>query len=80
MKVYLVYWCNNEPYEDYYESVDAVCMTYEGAERYILGNGYKPHVCKGEWEKRNMAHYFDSEPDEFGYHCSMWIKEREVDA
>ena len=24
MKVYLAYWCNNEDYEDYYESIERV--------------------------------------------------------
>lgn len=80
MKVYLVYWCNNEPYEDYYESVEAVFSTYKGAERYILDQGYHPHECKSEWEERNMAHYFDSEPDDYGRHHTMWIKDMEVDS
>jgi len=78
MKVYLVYWCNNEMYEDYYECVDAVYSTREGAERYIASKGYKPHECKGEWEKKNMAHIFDSEPDEFGECSSMWVREMAV--
>lgn len=78
MTVYLVYWCNNESWEDYYVSVDAVFATREGAERYILGNGYKPHVCVNEWEKRNMAGRYDSEPDEFGEYDSMWVREMEV--
>ena len=79
MKVYLVYWCNNEAWEDYCETVDAVFSTHDGAERFILSHNHKPHVCKSEWEKRNMAHYYDSEPDEWGERTSMWVREMEVD-
>lgn len=78
MRVYLVYWCNNEPYEDYHELVDSVFSTRDGAVGYIAAQGYRPHVCKGEWEKRNMAHYFDSEHDEYGEHNSMWVREMDV--
>ena len=78
MKVYLVYWCNNEAYEDYYVTVDAVCATRELAERFILSKGYRPHVCVDEWEKRNWANRYDSKPDEFGGYSSMWIREMEV--
>lgn len=80
MKVYLVYWCNNEQWEDYYETVDGVFSTREKAVAHINGRGYKPHKCESEWEKRNMADHFDGPPDEFGDHGSMWVREKEVDA
>ena len=79
MKVFLAYWCNNEPYEDYHETVDGVFSTSEGAEAFIVGKGYRPHVCVDEWEKRNMAGRFDKRVDEYEMH-SMWIREMEVDA
>lgn len=79
MKVYLVYWCNNEPWEDYSESVDAVFSTRERAEQFILEQGYRPHVCESEWEKQHMAEHFDSEDDGFGGHYSMWVREMEVE-
>lgn len=78
MKVYLVYWCNNEAWEDYSEDVEAAFSTREGAEAFILAQGYKPHVCESEWEKRNLADRFDSSPDEWGEHCSMWVREMVV--
>lgn len=78
MKVYLVYWCNNERYEDYYESVKAVCSSYERAVKFIADKGYKPHVCESEWEKLHMVDRFDSEADEWGDYYSMWVREMEV--
>lgn len=80
MKVYLAYWCNNEQWEDYDEIVEAVFSSIEKAVDYIVGKGYRPHECKGEWEKRNMADRYDSGPDEFGHRNSMWVREMEVDA
>ena len=79
MKVYLVYWCNNESYEDYYEGIRAVFSTEEGAKSYITARGCKPHVCTSEWEKKHLVNRFDSEPDEFGEYSSMWVREMEVD-
>ena len=78
MKVYLVYWCNNEPYEDYNETVDAVFSTRERAVKFITDKGYKPHVCESEWEKRHMADRFDIRYDEWTTY-SMWVCEMEVD-
>lgn len=78
MKVYLVYWCNNEPWEDYYETVDAVFSTRERAEKFITDKGYKPHECESEWEKRDMEHRFDTQYDEYETY-SMWVREKEVD-
>ena len=80
MKVYLVYWCNGEMWEDYYEMVEAVFSSREKAVDYIVGKGYRSHECKSEWEKRNMADRYDSAPDEFGHRNSMWVREMEVDA
>lgn len=80
MKVYLVYWCNNDMYEDYYECVEAVFSTDTMAKEYIASHGCKPHVCVGAWEKKHLADRFDSEPDEFGEYYSMWVCEMEVDA
>lgn len=79
MKVYLVYWCNNEAWEDYSEAVEAAFSTRDGAEASILAQGYKPHVCESEWEKNNLADWFDSDPDEWEEYESMWVKEMEVD-
>lgn len=76
-KVYLVYWCNNESYEDYYEGVKAVCATHEGAEGYILSKGCKPRIREG-WEPKRWKPRYDSEPDEYGEYYSMWIEEMEV--
>lgn len=78
MKVYLVYYCNNEAYEDYYECVEAVFSTEEKAIEYITSCGYKPHVCVGEWEKQHLANRFDSMRDEYGEYYSMWVREMEV--
>lgn len=79
MKVYLVYWCNNEQWEDYCESVDAVFSTRERAEQFIIAKGYTPHVCDSEWEKKHMADRFDSiDDDGYGLHYSMWVREMEV--
>ena len=77
-KVYLVYWCNNERWEDYEECVDAVFSTRERAEQYIIDKGYTPHVCESEWEKKHMADRFDQRFDEYTVH-SMWVREMEVD-
>ena len=74
MNVYLVYWCNNEPYEDYNEAVTAVFATEEGAKRYIASCGYKPHECFTSWEKRHLTKRYDSKPDEFGEYYSMWVR------
>ena len=79
MKVYLVYWCNNDSYEDYRESVEAVFSSEEKAKAYIASCGYKPHECVGEWEKKHLVNRFDSERDEFGEYYSMWVREMEVD-
>lgn len=79
MNVYLVYWCNNETYEDYYESIEAVFSTEEGAKRYIAARGYKPHVCISEWEKKHLTNRYDSDPDEFGEYYSMWVREMAVE-
>ena len=79
MKVYLVYWCNNEQWEDYSDGVSAVFSTRERAENYIIGKGCKPHVCESAWEREHMADLYDLEPDEYGYYYSMWITEKEVD-
>ena len=79
MKVYLVYWCNNEEWEDYFESVDAVFSTREKAEQSILARGYKQHVPTSEWERRNKVGWFDSEFDWYGHCDSMWVREMEVD-
>lgn len=78
MKVYLVYWCNNEPWEDYNETVDAVFSTRERAEQFILDHGFKPHVCEGEWEKKHMKDRFDQRFDEWTIY-SMWVREMAVD-
>lgn len=77
-KVYLVYWCNNETYEDYCEGVQAVFSTREGAESYIIDNGYAPHVCENDWERKHLSHTYDSTPTEWGEYHSMWVKEVEV--
>lgn len=80
MKVYLVYWCNNEEYEDYYETIEAIFSTEDKAKKYITSHGFSPHVCVSEWEKKHQANWYDSKPDEFGEYHSMWVKEMEVDA
>lgn len=77
-KVYLVYWCNNEPWEDYNESVEAVFSTRERAEQYILAQGYTHHVRESEWEKKHIADRFSFRFDEYTIH-SMWVKEMAVD-
>ena len=79
MSVYLVYWCNNEDYEDYRESVEAAFATRDSAERFIESKGYRPHVCRDEWEKRHWTGRYDGAPDEFGYYSSMWVREMEVE-
>ena len=79
MKVYLVYWCNNEEWEDYAESVVHVFSTKEKATAYIERQGYKPHVPISEFDRRYMKDYYDSEKDEDGGYDSMWIREMEVD-
>ena len=71
MKVYLVYWCNNEPYEDYRETVEAVCATRDLAERFIFSKGYHPREFK-------FIREYDSQPNERGDYHSMWIREMEV--
>lgn len=78
MKVYLVYWCNNEPYEDYCETVDAVFSTREKAEEHITAKkGYRPRKCVGEWEKAHLAGRFDKVIDQYET-WSMWVREMEV--
>lgn len=77
MKVYLVYWCNNEPYEDYSESVDAVFSTYEGAVRHIEGCGYVLRTDPDDFcVKRGMKRW-DKRIDEWDT-FSMWVREMEV--
>lgn len=78
MKVYLVYWCNNEPWEDYNETVNAVFSSYGSAVKFIEKQGYKPRACKSKWEIERFGVRFDSEPDEWGDKYSMWVGEMEV--
>ena len=73
--VYLVYWCNNEPYEDYYETVDAVFADEDAAIAFIEGNGYtldepKPWRDGDRWSKIT--------DQDFGETNSMWIRPMEV--
>lgn len=84
MKVYLTYWCNNEDYEDYNESVEGVFSTHEKAVAAIEAKGYrkgkppKPfeYLDEEDWHKPWFLHD-DGIPR--NYH-SMWIREMEVDA
>lgn len=79
MKVYLVYWCNNETYEDYYESVDKVFSTYGKAVEYIESQGYKLREKRGKWEIAHDIVRWDAiEDDGFGTVYSMWVREMEV--
>ena len=79
MRVYLVYWCNNEQYEDYYESVDKVFSTYGKAVEYIESQGYKLREERGKWEITHDIVRWDAiEDDGFGMFYSMWVREMEV--
>lgn len=79
MKVYLVYWCNNEPYEDYYESVDKVFSTYDKAIEYIKSKGYKRCKKRSKWDVAHDIVRWDAvEDDGFGTVYSMWVREMVV--
>lgn len=77
MKVYLVYWCNNDTWEDYSESVEAAFSTRESAERYIASKGYRPHKYVSDWERENFPGLWDKRIDEWNEY-SMWVREMEV--
>ena len=79
MKVYLVYWCNNEQYEDYYESVDKVFSTYGKAVEYIESQGYNLREKRDKWEiAHDIVRWDATEDDGFGTFYSMWVREMEV--
>lgn len=78
MKIYLVYRCNNEAYEDFEVYVEAAFSTEEKAKDYITSCGCKPHVCVNEWEKKYRANTFDSMKNEYGDYFSMWLREMDV--
>lgn len=79
--VYLVYWCNNETYEDYRYAVEGVFSSYKSAENYILNSGYHKNPIEGhswinttsKWNKE--ADIYDGQV--FEVH-SMWIKEMKL--
>lgn len=82
MKVYLVYWCNGEAYEDYSECVEAVFSTREKAVAYIESNGYRkgptkfyPHASKETWNKEE---WIDDYGQPWELH-SMWVSAKVVD-
>lgn len=75
--VYLVYWCNNEPYEDYGEDVEAVFSSYDKAVAYIEDKGYTPRVCESEWERKLFSERFDKKVNEWEI-WSMWVREMSV--
>ena len=77
MKVYLVYWCNNEPYEDYNEGVDAVFSTYKGAVNCIEGKGYKRRTDSNDFYAKKGIERWDKRIDEWDT-FSMWVREMEV--
>ena len=79
MKVYLTYWCNNEPYEDYYESVEGVFSAYWKAVKSIEDQGYRLRKNRSAWEKKNGIQRWDKVVDEYFEVYSMWIKEMEVE-
>ena len=79
MKVYLTYWCNNEPYEDYYECVEKVFDAYWKAVKSIEDQGYRLRKNRSKWEKDNDVQRWDMVVEEDFEVYSMWIKEMEVE-
>lgn len=79
MKVYLVYWCNNAPYEDYYEIVDKVFSTYDKAIEYIKSQGYKRRKKCSKWDvAHDIVRWDATEDDGFGNVYSMWVRKMEI--
>ena len=83
MNVYLVYWCNNEAYEDYSEHVEGVYSTLGRAVAHIESRGFRkgpteyyPKASKERWNKES---WFDDMGQPWELH-SMWVSEMEVDA
>ena len=78
MKVYLVYWCNNE---DYSEIVEGVYSTRKKAVAAIESQGYRkgptkfyPYASKEKWNKEE---WFDENNQPWALH-SMWVREMVV--
>ena len=82
MKVYLAYWCNNEAYEDYSESVQGVYSTRKKAVDAIEKAGYvkgaKVEPFNGSKDRWNKGAWYDEEGQPWEIH-SMWVREMEVD-
>lgn len=78
MKVYLVYWCNNEPWEDYSEMVDGVFSTRENAISFIEGKGYRLRTDPNDICVKRGIDRWDWRCDEWETY-SMWVREMEVD-
>ena len=78
MKVYLVYWCNNDTWEDYSEDVEAVCSTYEGAVRHIESCGYELRTDPDDYCVKRGIERWDKRFDEWDTY-SMWVREMEVE-
>lgn len=70
--VYLVYWSNNEPYEDYKEHVSGVFASYDDAVAYIEDKGYVP--CFFEDNEDGLPDYFEMSAD-CGQSTSMWVRQ-----
>ena len=83
MKIYLTYWCNNEPYEDYWEEVRGVYSTRKKAVASIEKSGYvkgaKVEPFNGRKERWNKGAAYDEDGQPWQMH-SMWVREMEVDA
>ena len=82
MKVYLVYWCNNEQYEDYTEIVEGVYSTREKAIAAIESQGYRkgptefyPYASKEKWNKED---WYDEDNQPWALH-TMWVRGMVVD-
>lgn len=73
MKVYLVFWWNKKPYENYRVTVDGVFSTRKKAVAFIEGLGYSLT------KDANGLECWERVVDECNTY-SMWIQEEEVDA